>query len=133
MKSGATVCKHTFTAMGTIEQKKDAELPSCSFRFIDRDRLRGRSTGTKIYSFESLLGRFNILRVGENSSYIYLEDWFHTISSLSTGKVILLIVSLVCICVSFKHSMVFQFWHGLLFFIYFEIMDLLTYPPLSLL
>lgn len=41
------------------------------------------------------LGRFNIVRIGENSSYIYLEDWFHTISSQSTIKIILLILAFV--------------------------------------
>ncbi|KNB44353.1 hypothetical protein JH06_3746 [Blastocystis sp. subtype 4] len=51
------------------------EAPAKTFRFIDRDVKIGRSTG-----------RFNIIRVGENSSYIYLEDWFHTISSQSTSK-----------------------------------------------
>lgn len=82
--------------METIVHKEERAPDNQPFRFIDRDKLTGRSTGIGFIKNTNVLGRFNILRVGENSSYIYLEDWYHTLSSLSTGKVLLLIVSLVC-------------------------------------
>lgn len=96
--------------METIVHKEERVSDNQPFRFIDRDKLTGRSTGISFIGSTNELGRFNILRVGENSSYIYLEDWYHTLSSLSTGKVVLFIVGLVCFPSSFfTNSMVFLF------------------------
>ena len=81
-----------------IEVEKRSDIQDKPFRFIDRDELLGRSTG-----------RFNIVRIGENSSYIYIEDWFHTIASLATHKVIILILVLYFVSVIFWAALFYLF------------------------
>ncbi|OAO15878.1 Inward rectifier potassium channel irk-1 [Blastocystis sp. ATCC 50177/Nand II] len=53
--------------------------------------------------------RFNIKRIGENSSYIYLEDWFHTLSSQSTGKVVIFILLFYLVSVLFWATLFYIF------------------------
>lgn len=81
--------------MEDTARKKALEKPHAPFRFIERDKLKGRSTGTILLSGADFVGRFNIKRIGENSSYIYLEDWFHTLSSQSTERVVFFILLFV--------------------------------------
>lgn len=85
----------TALSMEDTARKKAQEKPQTPFRFIERDKLKGRSAGTMLPSRTDFVGRFNIKRIGENSSYIYLEDWFHTLSSQSTGKVVIFILLFV--------------------------------------
>lgn len=101
-----------------------------AFRFINRDTVLGRSTG-RCRQSEWMLGRFNIVRIGENSSYIYLEDWFHTIASQSTGKILLFILLFVQIAgkrLTFSISCLFS--SGLRYSTFSEAMDLLTSQPI---
>lgn len=81
--------------MEDTARKKAVEKPKTPFRFIERDKLKGRSTGMMLLPWVDFVGRFNIKRVGENSSYIYLEDWFHTLSSQSTERVVVFILLFV--------------------------------------
>ena len=60
-------------------------------RFVDRDGIDERSYGRSILSF-SVVGRFGISRKGEKQSSVYLDDWFHSFASLSTGTVIVSIL-----------------------------------------
>ena len=64
----------TALSMEDTARKKAQEKPQTPFRFIERDKLKGRSAGTMLPSRTDFVGRFNIKRIGENSSYIYLED-----------------------------------------------------------
>lgn len=40
-------CKQCFVIMDTIAHKKETEGDNVPFRFIDRDKLKGRSTGIR--------------------------------------------------------------------------------------
>lgn len=84
--------------MEDAARKKNQSKPEQPFRFIDRDKQKGRSTG-----------RFNIQRIGENSSYIYLEDWFHTLSSQSTERVVLFILLFYLVSVLFWATLFYLF------------------------